>query len=510
MTKKALLLSFGIAFALTTSAQTLQWLAKPNYDTISYLSGSVFKCKTNGKVQLIDVKGRVILASPADSVTNCSEGLALVLAKTANGFKIQGIINETGDFTQVNGDYFINKYSYFSEKLVSVVGSSGKVGYLDEKGVLAIPCQYRIARPFIKGWASVEPAKKKKQTIYIDHQRNKLKIQDFHQGEVIMGSSFNQLGEALITYYGNDNAVIDATGKRLRKYDKDGDVSPIRDYDFAFAEGDEKKLIPNTCPNLSFNSDISTFSSDHLLGYKKNELIVSPPQFSWASGFTNGCAIVGHNGKFGIVKLSDGSFSGKFDGDDLLVASGKELPTYTYTLEAPECYSHVPLEVLLDPGNGEMQPVVIQSNTYCFTPIFDKNADVCEMKIKVTSDGLLLWEDSLEKSVMNVSLDIGTPIALTERANEQDIIQVQSVITNNSDSPVIVSGAFSVTFAKGSKNKIGQKRSFWGKISPKNKLEVFADLNIIEEETAKVSVTVIVNKKNIGTKSANIQLKPFY
>lgn len=101
-------------------------------------------------------------------------------------------------------------------------------------------------------------------------------------------------------------------------------------------------------------------------------------------------------------------------------------------------------------------------------------------------------------------------MALSERADDQDNFRIQSVITNNSDSPVNVTGAFSISLAKGSKNKVGQKRSFWGKIAPKGKMEVFVDLNVIEEETAKVTVSVKVNKKPIGAKSVNIPLKPFY
>ena len=132
------------------------------------------------------------------------------------------------------------------------------------------------------------------------------------------------------------------------------------------------------------------------------------------------------------------------------------------------------------------------------------------MRMQVMSDGLLLWTDSLEKSVKNVSLDISLPVALSERANEQDELRIQSVITNNSNLSVIVSGAFYANFAKGSKNKIGQKKTFRGKIAPKSKLEVFVDLNVVEEETAKVSVSVKVDQKAFGTKSAVIQLKPFY
>ena len=132
------------------------------------------------------------------------------------------------------------------------------------------------------------------------------------------------------------------------------------------------------------------------------------------------------------------------------------------------------------------------------------------MKMQVMLDGLLLWTDELEKSVMNVSLDISLPVALSERANEQDELRVQSVITNKSNRPVVVSGSFTASFAKGSKNKIGQKRTFKNKIAPKGKLKVFVDLNVVEEESSRISVSVQVNEKPYGTKSAVIQLKPFY
>ena len=503
------LLLFWSLFIPTASAQTIRWLVKPNYDTINHLSNSIFKCKTGGRVQLVDTKGKNLLPSLADSVTNYSENLALILDKSGNRFKIKGIVNGSGVYTEVRGEYYTNKYSYFSEGLVSVVGSSGKAGFLNDKGKLAIPCQYRIARPFIKGWASVEPAKRQKQTVYIDRQRNTLKIQDFHNGKVVMGSSFNSAGEALVAYYDNDNAVINLKGKVVRKYDRKKDIVPVRSYDFAFDESGENG-IPDPAKEITFDTEPSLFSSGQLVGYKKTDRIVVPPQFSYAGQFVNGYAIICKNGKFGIVQLTEGTFSGAFEGEDLLVAAGKKAPTYTYTLTIPENTNPDALQVMFDIGDGNMQSVNLHNNRYEFTPIIDNSTNVCVMKMQVMSDGLLLWTDSLEKGVMNVNLDISSPIALSERANEQDIMRIQSVITNNSNVSVTVSGSFSANFAKGSKNKIGQKKTFKNKIAPKSKLEVYADLNVIEEESTKVSVSVKVNQKPIGTKSAIIQLKPFY
>ena len=508
--KLLLILFFWVIFVPTLSAQTIQWLVKPNYDNISHLNSTVFKCKTKGRVQLIDTKGQELLSFPADSVTNYSENKALVLEKlSSNQYRIKGIVNESGTYTKVEGEFFANKYSYFSGGLVSAVNKAGNSGYLNAKGTLVIPCQYRIARPFIKGWASVEPAKWQKQTIYIDRECNTLKIPNFHDGKVIMGSSFNSSGEALVAYYDNDNAIINTKGEVVRKYERKKGVVPVRSFDFAFDENG-KSNIPDSASEITFDAEPSPFPSGQLMGYEKADRVVVPPQFSQAGRFANGCAIICQNGKFGIVKLIDGTFSGTFEGEDLFVASGNKAPTYTYTLTIPKSLDPDALQIMFDNGDGNMHPINLHNNKYEFTPFVDDNANACVMKMQVMSNGLLLWSDSLEKSIMNVNLDISVPIALSERANEQDVLRVQSVITNNSNLSITVTGSFFANFAKGSKNKISQKKTFKGKIAPKSKMEVFADLNVVEEESTKVSVSVKVNQKTIGTKSATIQLKPFY
>lgn len=509
MVRKTLFLLLITCFvsALPTSAQTIQWLVKPNYDTISHLGGSIFKCKTKDRVQLVDLEGNELLDFRADSVTDFNEGLALVLEN--GGKKIKGIIKETGTFTKADGEFVVNQYSYFSEQLVSVCDFSGKAGYLDDNGKLVIPCNYRVARPFINGWASVEPANKKPQTLYIDHLQRTLRIKGFHHGKVIMGSSFNSLGRALVSYYGNDNAIIDTKGNVVGNYEKQEDITPVRAYDFAFVESGADDL-PAVGVALPFNSEISTFTSGRLIGYKQGEHTIAPPQFNYAGPFVNGYAIVSQGGRFGIVRYVEGSFSGVFEGDDLVVAYGKEMPEFAYTLEVPESLADNALQVMFDVGDGNMHPVSLHGNRYQFTPFVEKDDDVWEMKMQVLSDGLLLWADSLERNVMNVSLDIGQPTALSERANEQDELRISCVITNNSDAPINMSGAFSATFAKGSRNKIGQKRSFWGRIAPKGSKEVFVDLIVVDEGSAKVSITVKANQKPVGTKSANIHVIPFY
>ena len=510
MVRKTLIfLFFGVALVLSASSQTIQWVVKPNYDTISYLSSSIFKCKTNGQIQLVDIKGKELLTTLADSVTSFNENYALVLEKSSDGLKVSGIINESGSFTQMKEEYYVNKYSFFSEGLVSVVNSSGKAGYIDGKGNVVIPCQYRVARPFIKGWASVEPAKRIKQTFYIDQQQHTLKISYPNHGNVVMGSSFNSSGEALIAYYNNDNVVIDTVGKVVRQYNRKGNITPINTYDFSFDES-EKKCPKSTDLSLSYDSELLPFTADQLMGYKKDNHVVVPPQFTRTERFANGYAIICQNGKFGIVKRMDGSFSGAFEGGDLVFAEGKETPTYTYSLNIPVSLNPYALQVLFDIGDGNMQTVFLQDNQYKFTPFIDKDTEVCKMKMQVVSDGLVLWADSLEKSVISVSLDIGAPIALSERANEQDEVRIQSVITNNSDSPISVSVYFSAKFSKNSKNSMASKAYSSAKIAPGAQKEFYVDLKVIEAESVKVSASVKANQKQMGAKASTFELKPYY
>lgn len=75
--------------------------------------------------------------------------------------------------------------------------------------------------------------------------------------------------------------------------------------------------------------------------------------------------------------------------------------------------------------------------------------------------------------------------------------------------PVIVMGYFDASFANGSNNRF-EKKNFWHIIAPNSKKEVFADLIVEEKEETRVFISVIVDKKNYGIKSAVIQLNPFY
>jgi len=65
---------------LPLHATTVKWLVKPGeYDNISYYCKDIFKCKKGKKIQLIDITGKKLLPSEADSITDFHDGYALSL-----------------------------------------------------------------------------------------------------------------------------------------------------------------------------------------------------------------------------------------------------------------------------------------------------------------------------------------------------------------------------------------------------------------------------------------------
>lgn len=508
--KNALLLAFMAAFMMQVNAETVKWLVMPEYNAISYFSETVFKCKKDGKCQLVGLDGEELLPYAVDSVTCYSEGYALALDKIGTRYKVIGFFSEMGQkFSSMDKDYYTGDYPFFSEGLLPVSESSdGLYGYIDVNGRIVVPFKYRKARPFIQGWASVEPPKRLRQNIYIDKNGNTLTIHGFHNGEIVIGSSFNEAGRALVAHYGNENAVIGTDGEMLGEYVRKGNKPPIRFYDFAFDEnGDDYVPVLQVVP--SFDSHFSVFSENGLYGYVSGEKQIVPAQFTQAGLFANGRAIVEKNGKYGVLSLVKGEFSSTLKSDNNNAKNGKEPAKYTYTLQIPSDISQQ-AEVRFDAGDGNLRPENFQKGAYTFIPLVENGAREFTIRAQVLVDGLLLWNDEITEGTNNVQLTIEPPFCVTEFANDKDIVTVKTVVTNDSDSEVFVSAYFSAKFAEGSKNTTASKVYSTAKIPSGEQKEFSVDLKVIESEDVKVVVSVSANKNKYGHKSSVIAVKKFF
>lgn len=508
-----LIINFILFSVFTLSAQTVKWLTKPDYDTISYYDKDIFKCSKNGKIQLIDISGKLLLPSEADSVTDYTEGFALVLDRKGTDVRIKGYLaEESHDFIEVSGNFFATFYSHFSEGLLAVADEKGNQGYLNTKGVISIPCTFKKTRPFVQGWACVES--KKDGTVFIDKEGSYMIVQ-FHYGHLSIGTNFNEKGEALVGYTKNgqnDFAVINTNGRTIKSYtNRKG--KPYRDYDFAFNEG-VPDIIPTRNDAPAFDSIVSVFLSDDLYGYNKNDHnIIVPAQFSHASLFADDCAIVALNDNYGIITLVEGSFSSNIENSDILIRSNKTTE-FHYTLHIPESLNPKLIQVSFDNGDGNLKPIQLEQNTYTFTPNVDKNAKKCTIMVEIGMEGLLLWEEAIIKKVNRAptaTLDFSTPSKVTEYAGSDNHLKVKTIVTNKSDTPQKVQVTFSSPmFQKGSKNGLVSDLSTQeATLSAGEKKEFTIVFKVNKRETVKTSVTVKTGQQTIGTKAADIELKPF-
>ena len=375
-------------------AQTIKWMVAPKYVSITHFSNDIFKCTDqNGKVQLIDWNGKLLLPeNEADAVTDYADGYAIVL----QGEKILGFLAEAipHNYHAVDGNYRITEYPFFSEGLLVVSDGNGKLGYMDTDGRIAIACKYEKARPFRKGRASVEPAKK--EVFYINPQGKTNNPDSFHGGVLTKGSSFNENGEAVVANY-KDYAIIGTNMKVVRRIDYTLDL-PVRSCDFAYSEG------VGECPKenmfvLDPNPNITTYSKEGAYGYRwDNDLdgIQIPAQFSEAKDFYNDRAIVAKGGKYGILELLGGKLEPKMtDGNMRVYPDGMD--DAQFSLAVPASLESNKIKLEFDNGNGRY--VDCNGLRYNFKlpeQITDREDKHCTLRAKATyceeGNDLVLWE----------------------------------------------------------------------------------------------------------------------
>ena len=492
----------------TLWSTTVKWLVKPNYDHIEVYCENVYKCLNDGKFQLYNSSGKTLLPHPCDSITDFSEGYALVLDKGIDStkWKIKGFFTENGlRFIELDEGFYTMMYSFFSEGLIAVGNENNLYGYLNTQGAEAIPCRYQKARPFKQGWATVQFDSGR--ILYINKSAKPMII-DFHNGEVNDGTSFNQDGEAVIIHYKKkDMAVINTKGEVVRKYRKPDNVESFyRKYDRAFCENCQDDMPPQKhMPR--YNDTIIPFLSDGLYGYKLSETYTVPAQFTYAERFVNQCAIVSYKGRYGILALANGNITSSIKG----VKEGGNIDPQkklTYSINLPKDMTID--EVKFDCGDGDLQTVFPKNNNYVFKPCVDKDSKSCVIHAEVYSDGLMLLEYTNPLGIRQETLQlaVSAPSSISEYANHKNLQTVKASVTNNSTVPIQVVVVFSASFKKGSANSWVNPESE-GTIPPGETMDFFASVLVKQSESAKITATASVNNKKKTSPAATINLIPY-
>ena len=506
---------FFTLFCLSASASatTIQWLVKPEYDSVKFYSESVFKCVKKGKIQLIDDKGRCLLPTPADFITEYSDGFALVCVKSGSNMKICGILEEDGlVYHAVQGNYYCTFYSPCSEGMIAVKDSRGKEGYLYATGELAISCQFGLATPFKQGLAVVESIEnkggKKGTYYYIDYIGEQVDIVPSLPFKTFTTAlNFNEQGEALVAHY-EHVYIINSEGRVVRDFDGTNYTIPYREDGYVYDENVDYAPVQSN-PKFFPDSRFVTFNENGKVGIERNGFPIAYAQFDEIHDISSNFAIVEYKGHEGVLKFVNGDFSASLSDTEFAVMKEEPMPEVVCSLSCP-VYGTDDMHVEFDKGDGEYKTIALNNNQYVFQPYFAASETNSKVRLKVKHDDLMLWEHEIEMRRSFVQIELGKLYCTNEFADENDMQRVKISVHNNSSTSVSVKPNFHVIMSEDSGNSIVSRSSSEVTLGPNDRKEFVVVFKVVKDETIKVDFSLNCNNKLLGNKSLEVKLVSYY
>lgn len=446
---------------LDLKAQSVAWSVMPAYEEIKPYSAKLYLCQLQGKWGLMDVEGHMTLPAQYDFVMLRNEGWGIFGIVEEGQNKLAGFIRPDGSQVLLDGDYYVVKadrysgsptgfYLDFSEDKFCVADASGKKGFVDKSGQVVVKCQFDAVRPFQEGVAAVA---KDKVCFYIYEgydrsPKDNILYVDWNDGIITLATSFEN-GEAIVGY-GGKCRVINRYGNVVRNLSLKELNGIVEAKVETGGEGMEAE-------EASSFSELEVFAENGRYGFRSSEKTVLLPAFESASSIDhNQASIVSYKGRFGILKVVDGSVEASLSSGGAAVSEirmdqrGKP-GKLQYAATLPPAYvGRVSLWV--DRGNGTLEDVSMDAISEGNRLTYDFYPEVGRKENEVTLGCRLLYED-MEVYAASNTLPVKRPIRLrlsepsveTELADiKTEIQQVSAVIYNDSGSDVTVTATLSV------------------------------------------------------------------
>ena len=504
-TARLFLLLTLLAVNMALHATTLKWLARPQYDRIGFYSETIFKCEKDGKVQLIDFEGKALLPFAVDSVTDFSNGYALLLDKEGKKWRVKGVLGEKyNDCQTVDGEFYTERYTYCSEGFISVANAKGKQGYINVKGYPVIRCEFREARPFREGWASV--SEKEGEAHYIDSYGDVLHV----NVKLTDASSFNDNGEALVGNY-QKLLILDTNGEVVRNYKmKNGQtVPPVRPYDYVYDEN-WRVYKPEHNKKPIIKSHYNVFANNGYYGIEDGNSVVSIAQFNEIQCIADQFAIVRTKQQWGVVGYLDEDIRISITPSAISIVPGRETEDCLCTFDVPKTLDSALL--VLDSGEGTYRILHHEERPIRFKPYVKEGANSCTIRARAIYQGLFVWdyEMTLPVKYAKMKIAVGKPYCTSQYANENDLQRVRATITNHSTFPVDVSAAVESLLPVGSKNTVASWMNPRKTLQPEESMECYITFKVVEEEKVRIVVSATGDGSACGKNETIITLIPFY
>lgn len=401
MCKKLFFLSVLSCTFISGKCQTVVWQMQPtNYNQIERISSNLFMVTRNGKIGLVTVDGTEVAPVVNDYISDCYEHKALVTSNDGHGERIAGCLTDNGIYYGYSTKYYtLNGQKFFSDGLISVADENGKLGYIDEKGnqVVGFDGKYSRIKPFTEGHATVM---KNKKYVLINKDGDEMRfVYSKGVGAAIAGCTNVCNGKAYVydEYGGSDRSYFIYDALRKSELEKTGRVkNTAMDYLYCYqsVSGRTKEVPFEKMKPYSGRKGLAASQANGMYGYISGGSEIVPYQFSSASQFEDGLAIVGINGQIGILKFVDGaSFDVTIPNDKHDFYLGNSV-SCTFNLSIPSIWQGKKIDVVLKDKSGSAIPTTNTFGTYTFS-VKPTASGQLEYSIVVNGEGICLYENNI-------------------------------------------------------------------------------------------------------------------
>lgn len=398
MIKKISITSIFFTIASIGCGQTVVWQMRPSdFNQVERISSRLFKVVRNGKIGLVNSDGTIVAQPINDNIGDLYENKALLTCTDGHGERITGYLTGDGKYYGFSTKYYtLNGQKFYSDGLLSVADESGKLGYIDENGnqVVGFDGKYSRIKPFTEGYAAVM---RNKRYFLINKEGDEEKfVYGKGVGAAIAGCTNVYKGKAYVydEYGGNDRSyfIYDAVRRSaLVKTERITNTAMDYLYCYQSVTGRTKAVPFEKMKAYNGEKGIDAAYSNGAYGFISDGKIIVPYQFSSASQFEDGLAIVGINGQTGIIKYVEGECFGVSVNNTHKDFDKGNSVGCSFDLKVPSVWRGNGVSVELKELNGSTIPTKKTSYTYNFT-VEPTESEKREYLVTVTSEGLRLFE----------------------------------------------------------------------------------------------------------------------
>lgn len=405
---------FYIIFSCVTVAyaQTAVWQMPPtDYSKVEPVGKDLFRVVKNGKIGLIRSDGSIVATVENDLMGQFYEHYALLTYMDGHGERISGCLSDDGRYFPFSKKYYtLNGQKFFSDGLLSVADDKGMLGYVDCFGnaVVGFDGKYKRIKPFTEGYAAVL-SKEKSKYVLINKEGDEARFLYGGNGVgVAIGGCTNVYKGKAYVYdeYGEKEGkfyIYDTSTKEpLKKASKIRNTR--KDYLYCYSEITGRgKEIPFTDYGYKGEKGLSPNLENGLYGFATEEGTLLPPQFTSATSFSDGYAIVELAGKYGILKYIEGmSFNVSSTSDAIKFYAGNTARC-NFRLEVPNAWSSQAITVLVKDGDGTPLKVTKVGESYSFDAR-PSTTSQATYSVTVSAASLKLYECDLSYSFVKREL----------------------------------------------------------------------------------------------------------